>query len=86
MKYSGLLSRIGAVIDRLVEMGFEDTTTESSLGRVFYIRKDQFSYRVVFYPTQIEFVGGYKAKSTYIEYTDNFEQELFDKLKECGIG
>lgn len=72
-------------MDRLVEMGFEDTTTESNLGRVFYIRKDPFSYRIVFYPTQVEIVGGYKVHSTYIKYTNNFKQELFDKLKEVGI-
>lgn len=73
MKYSKLLSRIGAVMDRLVEMGFEQCGFDE-----FYHKTNKIY--IWFYKDHIDL---YYENVLYSE--KNWEEKLFDKLKEMGI-
>lgn len=81
MKYQQLLSRIGACIDRLVEMGFTNRFPNLSLSYLKTIDDNNYiSSHVTFFDDKLMY--SIDGKIDYIAYTDNFEQELFDKLKE----
>lgn len=86
MKYQQLLSRIGEVINKLEVMGFKKSGIRNlpdlpvQYSKLNWISEDTCTMvaQITFYEDSFLFDKIYK-------YTDNFEQELFDKLKEIGI-
>lgn len=73
------MSEIGEVMDELIEMGFEHElkSKKFNLNSLVSLYNEQY-HHIIFWH---EGVG---VRGEWIEYKANWEQQLFDKLKELG--